>query len=124
MLVLNRFVVQPDAQDGFVTRAHAALAALAERPGYLSGRLTRAIDEPTSWTLVTEWESVGAYRRALGHYEVKLRATPLLAQSVDQPSAFEALLVVDADGRRTVRSSDRAVDADWVARSPGRDDRS
>jgi hypothetical protein len=73
---------------------------------------------------VTEWESVGAYRRALGHYEVKLRATPLLAQSVDQPSAFEALLVVDADGRRTVRSSDRAVDADWVARSPGRDDRS
>src|SRR4051812_9332562 len=41
MLVLNRFVVQPDTQDSFVPRAHAALTALAERPGYLSGRLTR-----------------------------------------------------------------------------------
>ncbi|HEY0003015.1 MAG TPA: antibiotic biosynthesis monooxygenase, partial [Actinoplanes sp.] len=35
MLVLNRFVVTEDPPDGFVQRAHAALAALAERPGYL-----------------------------------------------------------------------------------------
>ena len=46
MLVLNRFTVPLDTQDGFVPRAHAALTALAERPGYLAGRLTRAIEDP------------------------------------------------------------------------------
>ena len=51
--------------------------------------------------LITEWESVGAYRRGLGGYEVKLAATPLLAQALDQPSAFEALLRIDADGGET-----------------------
>jgi quinol monooxygenase YgiN len=110
MLVLNRFVVPPDTWDGFVAEAHAALAALAERPGYVSGRLTRALDDPAHWTLVTEWESVGAYRRALGGFDVKVRATPLLARSVDEPSAFETLASVAPGGAITVTASDRSVD--------------
>jgi hypothetical protein len=110
MLVLNRFVVSPDTQDGFVREAHAALAALAERPGYVSGRLTRAVDDPAHWTLVTEWESVGAYRRALGGFDVKVRATPLLARSVDQPSAFETLASAAPGGAITVTDSDRSLD--------------
>jgi quinol monooxygenase YgiN len=110
MLVLNRFVVTPETQDGFVTRAHAALAALAERPGYLSGRLTRALDDPTYWTLVTEWESVGAYRRALGAFEVKVTAVPLLSESVDEPSAYEILAAADPGGQVVVTASDRAAE--------------
>ena len=110
MLVLNRFVVAPDTQDGFVLRAHAALTALAERPGYLSGRLTRALDDPAHWTLVTEWESVGAYRRALGAFDVKVHATPLLAESVDTPSAFETLASAAPGGELPVRASDRAAE--------------
>src|SRR3954465_11996483 len=89
MLVLNRFIVPGDTQDSFTERAHAALAALAERPGYLSGRLTRALDDPAYWTLVTEWESVGAYRRALGGFDVKVHAPPLLSESIAEPPAFE-----------------------------------
>jgi heme oxygenase (mycobilin-producing) len=110
MLVLNRFVVPPEEPDGFVDRAHAALAALAERPGYLSGRLTRALDDPAHWTLVTEWESVGAYRRALGGFDVKVHATPLLALSVDAPSAFETLASAAPGGPVTVEASDRAAE--------------
>jgi hypothetical protein len=110
MLVLNRFIVQPETQDDFVQRGHAALAALADRPGYLSGRLTRAIDDPAHWTLVTEWESVGAYRRALGGFDVKVHATPLLAESVDVPSAFETLASAEPGGEVTVTASDRAAD--------------
>ncbi|WP_250009623.1 antibiotic biosynthesis monooxygenase [Actinoplanes sp. M2I2] len=108
MLVLNRFVAPPDTQDGFLVRAHAALGALAERPGYLSGRLTRAIEDPSSWTLVTEWESVGAYRRALGAFDVKVHATPLLAESIDEPSAFETLASAEPGGAVVVTESDRA----------------
>lgn len=116
MLVLNRFVVpsrqaDPEAGAGFVERAHAALAALAARPGYVSGRLTRALDDPAHWTLVTEWESVGAYRRALGDFDVKVNATPLLALSVDTPSAFETLASAEPGGPVVVTESDRAAES-------------
>jgi len=110
MLVLNRFIVSQDNQDGFVERAHAALAVLAERPGYRSGRLTRALDDPAYWTMVTEWESVGAYRRALGGFDVKVHATPLLSESVDEPSAYETLASAAPGGEVTVRESDRAAE--------------
>lgn len=110
MLVMNRFVVADDdrvASDTFTDRAHAALAALAARPGYLRGQLTRSLDEPAHWCLVTEWESVGAYRRALGAFEVKVAANPLLAESLDEPSAYEALATAGPGGEVVVASSDR-----------------
>lgn len=110
MLVLNRFVIDPDGQDDFVQRAHTALGALAERPGYRSGRLTRALDEPTHWVLVTEWETVGTYRRALGAFDVKVHATPLLAESVDAPSAFETLASAVPGGPVETTASDRAAE--------------
>ena len=110
MLVLNRFVVPEETQDGFVTRAHAALTALADRPGYQSGRLTRALDDTSYWTLVTEWESVGAYRRALGGFDVKVHATPLLARSVDEPSAFETMATSPPGGPIELGASDRAAE--------------
>jgi quinol monooxygenase YgiN len=110
MLVLNRFVVPPGTQDGFFDHAQTALAALAERPGYVSGRLTRALDDPAHWTLVTEWESVGAYRRALGGFDVKVLATPLLARSLEEPSAFETLASAAPGGAVTVMASDRSLD--------------
>lgn len=110
MLVLNRFIVTPETQDSFAPRAHAALAALAERPGYLSGRLTRALDDPSYWTLVTEWESVGAYRRALGGFDVKVTAVPLLSESIDEPSAYETLASAEPGGQVVVTASDRAAE--------------
>jgi heme oxygenase (mycobilin-producing) len=107
VLVVNRFVVTGDDTD-FRTRAGAALAALGARPGYVRGRLGRAYDDPSRWTLVTEWESVGAYRRALSAYEVKVNATPLLAESLDEPSAFEILAEAGPGGPVVTTDSDLA----------------
>jgi hypothetical protein len=92
---------------GFPVRARAALAALAARPGYRRGNLARSTDEPDAWLLLTEWENVGSYRRALGNYEVKLHATPLLADALDVPSGFESLLDLAPDGAVAVHASDR-----------------
>ncbi|AEV82336.1 antibiotic biosynthesis monooxygenase [Actinoplanes sp. SE50] len=111
MLVLNRFLVPPDTQDDFREQAHAALAALAGCPGYLSGRLARALEDTAAWTLVTEWESVGAYRRALGNFDVKVHATPLLARSLDEPSAFETLAAAGPGEPVTETASDRAAES-------------
>ena len=96
------------SDPGFAERAQDALAALAARPGYVRGTLGRSTDDETAWLLVTEWANVGSYRRALGNYEVKLRATPLLGEALDVPSAFEPLTDIDGDGDRTLHSSDRA----------------
>jgi hypothetical protein len=106
-LVVNRFEV--DDEPAFVARAEAALAVLAARAGYLSGWFGRAIDDPRYWCLVTRWESVGAYRRALSAYDVKVSATPLLAESIDEPSAYEVLLGADPGGEVRTAASDRAV---------------
>ena len=110
MLVVTRFEVpEPDAQ-AFLPRAQAALAAFAARPGYLRGRIGRAADDPTAWVMTTEWEGVGAYRRSLSSYDVKVDAAPLLSLGRDEASAFEVL--VSDEGTHPSR---RAADAGTVS---------
>ena len=89
MIVVNRFRVPEEYAEGFRADAELAQAALAERPGHLEGSLGRNLDDPTLWTIVTHWENVGSYRRALSAYDVKLNAVPLLSRAIDEPSAFE-----------------------------------
>ena len=108
MIALTHFA---DGSADFPDRARAALAALAARPGYLRGTLGRSTDDPSAWVLLTEWENVGSYRRALGNYEVKLHATPLLAAALDVPGGFEALVDVAPGGAEVVRGSDREPSA-------------
>ena len=91
MLVVSRFRV-PDAEgESFRVELAAAHAVLAERPGYVDGTVGRNLDDPALWVLTTRWENVGAYRRALSSYEVKLQAVPLLSRAVDEPSAYEVV---------------------------------
>ena len=114
MLVVTRFDVPAEQSAEFLPRAQAALAAFAARPGYVRGRIGRAADDPGAWVLVTEWVGVGAYRRSLSSYDVKVDAAPLLSLGRDEPSAFEVLHSDDADGASAAPSR-RAVDAAQVA---------
>jgi hypothetical protein len=93
--------------DEFAVRAQHALAALSARPGFVRGTLGRSTDDDSAWSLVTEWENVGSYRRALGNYDVKLQATPLLGEALDLPSSFESLADVTAGGNTVLHASDR-----------------
>ena len=89
MLVVNRFRVLPPDEDAFRGDLERARATLATRPGYVDGVIGRNVDDPGLWVLTTRWEHVGAYRRALSAYDVKLHAVPLLSRAIDEPSAFE-----------------------------------
>jgi quinol monooxygenase YgiN len=95
VLAVTRYVVPEEEWPAFRDQADDALAALAARPGCTGGRVGRAVDDPTLWTLTTSWESVGAYRRALSNADVKLRAVPLMYRCVDEPTAFEDLVTWD-----------------------------
>ena len=116
MLVVTRHHVPPSDAPGFLDRARAALAALAARPGYRSGRIGRATDDPSLWILVTDWEGVGVYRRALSAYDVRVAAVPLLSTAYDEPSAYEVLLHDGADAapHQDRERTRRAADADVV----------
>ena len=110
MLVVTRHSISEAQSETFLASAREALAALAARPGHVRGYAGRSTEDPTLWVLVTEWESVGAYRRALSAYDVKVRAAPLLSTAYDEPSAFEILT-----GRGDETGSDLAADAGSVS---------
>jgi quinol monooxygenase YgiN len=110
VLVVTRFEVPDVDAEAFLPKAQAALAAFAARPGYVRGRVGRATDDPSAWILTTEWVGVGAYRRSLSSYDVKVDAAPLLSLGRDEASAFEILLADEGASR-----SDRAADAGTVA---------
>lgn len=98
MLAVTRFTVAEAQDEPFLARVRDALDALSGQPGFRRGTVGRAPDEPTSWVLVTEWEGVGPYRRALSAYDVKVRAHPLLAEGHHEPTAFEVRYAVVTGG--------------------------
>jgi hypothetical protein len=107
MLVVTRYEVPADDLD-FHPQARMALAALADRPGCLGGTVGRNLDEPHLWILATSWATVGAYRRALSHPDVKVGAVPLMYRCIDEPSAYEELTTWDAQAGTAEHISDRA----------------
>lgn len=113
ILVLTRYRVTETEAPGFLDQARTALRVLVGCPGAHGGRVGRATDDPQLWTLTSEWESVGAYRRALSTYDVKVHAIPLMYRALDEPTAFE---VLQSEGERAGPGvSRRADDADTVA---------
>lgn len=92
MIVVTRYQVPDDETEEFRARAAEALEALAARPGCEEVRVGRNLDEPGLWLVASSWRTVGDYRRALSHPDVKTRAVPLMYRSVDEPSAYEDLL--------------------------------
>jgi hypothetical protein len=87
----------PVDSDSFQVEVRTAIDALAVRPGHVSTRLARALDDPAVWVLVSEWENVGSYRRAIGSYDVKLASAALMGAAMNEPSAYEVVESVIAE---------------------------
>jgi heme-degrading monooxygenase HmoA len=77
-------------EDGEALAATVAplLTALAARPGFRGGELGRSADDPTLWALVTRWDGVGSYRRALSAAEVKIAGAPVWVYALDEPGVY------------------------------------
>jgi quinol monooxygenase YgiN len=114
VLVVTRYRVAADDVEAFRSDAEAALAVLVARPGCTGGLVGRAVDDAGLWTVTTTWESVGAYRRALGGYEVKLVAVPLMYRAIDEPTAYEHLVTWSPSAGLATHSTSLAADADVI----------
>jgi hypothetical protein len=64
------------------------LAALAARPGFVDGELGRSTEDGGLWALLTRWDGVGSYRRALSAAEVKIAGAPVWVHAVDEPGVY------------------------------------
>ena len=101
------------AADGARRRCARCSALLAERPGYVRGWLTRAVDDPDLLVLAHEWADVGSYRRALSAYEVKLR-WPVPADRGRRGDGVRGARGADARTPSSSAASARGADADTV----------
>jgi heme-degrading monooxygenase HmoA len=88
VFVVTRMRVPDGEQDGFVAAVGELIGALSTRPGFRDAEVGHAPDEPGLWALVTRWDGVGAYRRALSAAEVKITGAPVWVHAVDEPGAY------------------------------------
>jgi len=99
LLVVMRF--RDDSDSGaLIPPLRDALELLSAQGGLRSGHVSRSTDDVGLVIVTLEWESVGAYRRALSNYDVKVSVVPLLSSAVDEPTAFEILHTRDESGGR------------------------
>jgi quinol monooxygenase YgiN len=110
LLVITRHQVGREDRATFLEKARLALATLAEHAGYEAGYVAQSTDDPDEFVLQTRWSDVGAFRRALSSFDVKLNAVPLLSTAVDHTSAFEVVVSRTTSGE-TLTSSGLADDA-------------
>jgi quinol monooxygenase YgiN len=92
VLVVTRFMVpeeSPEAADDLAAGLRRLEAALASKPGHLRSHAAQALDDPRHWVMVSEWQGVGAWRRALSAYEVRIEAMPLMVYADSEPSVYE-----------------------------------
>jgi heme-degrading monooxygenase HmoA len=88
VFAVTRFRAQGTDGEALAAAAVPLLAALAARPGFRDGQLGRSADDPDLWALVTRWDGVGAYRRALSAAEVKITGAPVWVHALDEPSVY------------------------------------
>ena len=89
MHAIARFSVPLGSAAHFQTEIGAALESFSKCQGFVDGHYGQNLDDPTLWSLVTYWENVGSYRRALGNNDVKMNAIPTLARAIYEPGAYE-----------------------------------
>lgn len=64
------------------------LEALGAMPGFRGGEFGRAADDPGLWALLTRWDGVGSYRRALSAAAVKIAGAPVWVHALDEPGVY------------------------------------
>src|SRR3954447_1599017 len=92
MFAVTRLRPPEDAASQLSAAGGELLAALAPRPGFVDGEVGRSTEDGGLWALLTRWDGVGSYRRALSAAEVKIAGAPVRVPALAEPSVY-----VDAD---------------------------
>ena len=88
MFAVTRLRVPARDAAELATATTAVLAGLAARPGYLGGEVGRSTEDGGLWALLTRWDGVGSYRRALSAADVKIAGAPVWVHALDEPGVY------------------------------------
>ena len=88
MFAVTRLRAAGDDGEALAAAVAPLLAALGVRRGFLAGDFGRSADDPSLWALVTRWDGVGSYRRALSAAEVKIAGAPVWLHALDEPGVY------------------------------------
>ena len=88
MFAVTRLRVHGQDGEALAADVAALLEALSARPGFRDGELGRSADDPELWALVTRWDGVGSYRRALSAAAVKITGAPVWVHALDEPGVY------------------------------------
>ena len=88
MFAVTRLRVSGADAGALTAAVDVLLAALAARPGWCGGEVGQAADDPSLWAVVTRWDGVGAYRRALSAAEVQVAGAPVWVHALAEPGAY------------------------------------
>ena len=88
MFAVTRLRASGSDGEALAVAVAALLDALSARPGFRDGELGRSADDPDLYALVTRWDGVGTYRRALSAAEVKIAGAPVWVHALDEPGAY------------------------------------
>lgn len=113
MLVITRHRVAQINLPDWLALAKSSLAPLALQPGCLGAEIGLATDEPDLIAVVTKWDGVGSYRRALSNFDVKMVSIPFLSTAIDESTAYE-LIHRNVQGEVVDFTPARAFDADEI----------
>ena len=89
LIVISRFRVEADQVAEFAANSRHAISVLATCNGFIEALVGQSTDEPDLLTITSRWQHVGAYRRALSTFEVKVSVIPFLSLAIDESSAYE-----------------------------------
>ena len=88
MFAVTRLRVPDGGVADLAAAVDGLLRALAARPGFLGGELGRATEDDGLYALLTRWDGVGSYRRALSAAEVKIAGAAVWVHALDEPGVY------------------------------------
>ncbi len=90
--VIAQLAVPAGARGQFEQGYDRMVKLCAQSPGFLSGELGQSTDSLEDFTVIHRWADVGAYRKFLSRYEVKLEVIPFLSTFTKDSVTVEIIM--------------------------------
>jgi len=93
VILINKFNVDPDEVDQFLSAWTADAAVMKRQPGFISTQLHRGIAGSSVFVNYAVWESTEHFKRAFGNPEFQSKLRDYPSSAVGSPHLFRKVAV-------------------------------
>jgi heme-degrading monooxygenase HmoA len=93
VILINKFIVDPEEVDRFVSAWTADAAVMKRQPGFISTQLHRGIAGSSVFVNYAVWESTELFKRAFGNPEFQSKLKDYPSSAVGSPHLFRKVAV-------------------------------